>query len=79
MSPKEKANSLFCKFLITTSVESTDNPLSVMKRPIEMALICVEEILNTKPHDFIYNGVYGEWINKEDYWKEVKQEIEKLT
>lgn len=78
MTPKEKADNLYCKFLLTTSVDSVDNPMSVIKRPREMSLICVEEILSTKPHDFVYNGVYGEWINKQDYWNEVKKEIEKL-
>jgi len=60
MTPKEKAEDLFNKFL------RVEYPFAAK----HCALIAVDEILKIT------------WVDKfltvEDYWKEVKQEIEKL-
>ncbi len=74
MTPKEKSYELLWKYLpILEGWKNIDNTLAK-----KCAIITIDEILSTKPHDFVYNGVYVEWLNKQDYWNEVKQEIEKL-
>jgi pyruvate/oxaloacetate carboxyltransferase len=73
MTPKEKADELLIKF---TSSESQDgyNDVRDIHAAIRCALIAVDEMIKTvnmcipyhNPETFV------------DYWKEVKQEIEKL-
>jgi len=67
MTPKEKCDELIDKFVDASVVEEEENyfhprPYSLAK---QCALICCEEILDKDG----YNN---------HYWKEVKQEIEKL-
>jgi hypothetical protein len=68
MTPKEKAVIIIDRYLDEV-INQTDinNPLELPKR---LALIAVDEILKIT------------WVDKflivEDYWNEVKQEIEKL-
>jgi len=57
MMPKEKAEELHKKFFYFTS-------FNVAR---EIALICVDEIIKSKP--------IGSSL---EYWREVKQELEKL-
>ena len=71
MTPKEKANELYDKYWIYFTHEKTVN--SIFKHAKECALIAVDEILDAiatiNEYDF-------EPLN--NYWKEVKQELEKL-
>jgi hypothetical protein len=70
MTPKEKAEDLFEKYYNriehTLSEEYSPHEMFVVK---ECALIAVDEILNAVT--VIADKRY-------DYWKEVKQELEKL-
>ena len=69
MTPKEKANDLCMMFLIKTT---TDIPYGVNKTIAkECALIAVDEIIEVEKN--IFKGI----VHK-SYWKEVKQEINKL-
>jgi hypothetical protein len=71
MTPKEKARKLVDKFY-----NATDDHWNQWYVAKQCALIAVEEILNIKPNNpFIVNGYYKAPIQ---YWREVKQEIEKL-
>jgi hypothetical protein len=66
MTPKEKAKELYNKFYNTSShphhVESRKNNAK------QCALIAVDEMIKELERCFIHN----------EYWQEVKQEIEKL-
>jgi len=66
MTPKEKAKELIFKFEIT---ETHEGKAFIIQSGKSSALICVDEIIDT------YNNA---WTNTSDYWKEVKNEIEKL-
>lgn len=76
MTPKEKAEKLVVKYMCTIRRLDIDNP-----PPIKMvygydiekqcALDAVDEILKSFDEIFIANVIRS-------YWKEVKQEIEKL-
>ena len=72
MTPKEKAIELYNKMY-----ETGFKPKSVLIRieqAKECALIAVDEILNE-----LTEIPYGlEYLNRLNYWLEVKQEIEKL-
>ena len=66
MNPKEKAKELCYKFMICNSYQAI-----VWYNAKICALIAVDEILNE------YND-FMQTIEQFGYWKEVKQEIEKL-
>jgi hypothetical protein len=68
MTPKEKAQELFDKYfnIIDNSHPMTDISVSAK----ECALIAVDEILK--------NDTIFLYVHHLDFWKEVKQEIEKL-
>ena len=71
MTPKEKAEELVNKYLLKTPVGFHIDDAK------ECALIAVDEIMYNNlmeypQHSMIYNP------HKNDYWQEVKQEIEKL-
>ena len=63
MTAKEKAMEIAIKF---DKYGQTDNA-------VKCALICVDEILESH-----YKVLVGVMPKVEDYWKEVKQEINKL-
>ena len=63
MTPKEKAEDLFMKFVFKGA--------ETKQIAIESALIVVDEILKVAS---FYNDTQGEVT----YWQEVKQELEKL-
>lgn len=65
MTPKEKAQDLFDKYFI---LNYDWDGVTKTQWAKEGALIAVDEIINTL--------LYG--YNLIEYWKEVKQEIEKL-
>ena len=72
MTPKEKAEKLFNKFIIIDDLsDSTGNSLYFNAHAKQCALIAVDEILDMVKHTPI------EFIET-DYWQEVKQEIENL-
>jgi hypothetical protein len=72
MTPEEKAKELLWKYLPILESWKEDNS----NKAKQCALITVDEILNIKPNNpFIVNGYYKAPIQ---YWREVKQEIEKL-
>ena len=72
MTPKEKAENLVDKFKNAPSnIEKTEWYISE-KYAKQCALICVDEILNAPE---IGDGGLDMY---EPYWKEVKQEIEKI-
>ena len=77
MTPKEKADKLCMKFLIQTT---TDIPYGINKVIAkECALIAVDEILNNNPFSFYDKKFHLDRIKEyQNYWQEVKQEIEKL-
>jgi hypothetical protein len=63
MTPKEKAHKLVGKFIQT-------NGNSFFAK--ECAIIAVDEIINSRP------AITDSQIEYQNYWLEVKQEIEKL-
>ena len=67
MNPKEKAKHLLDK--MTTNADSLIYKNQYAK---ECALIAVDEILDSLDYDYIL------FKQQSEYWKEVKQEIEKL-
>ena len=69
MTPKEKAEQLVDLYypLFTNSMAMLDAK--------QCALIAVDEIINSNPHSNPLN-TYG--FSTMAYWKEVKQEIQKL-
>ena len=72
MTPKEKARELVDKFLPHTLVLNKDTGwLEGKDDAKQYALITVKEILNND------NNFFSTYIQN-DYWLQVKQEIEKL-
>jgi hypothetical protein len=88
MTPKEKAKELVDKFYQTTPNESWINqPIGLKKeykaweQSKQCALIAVDEIIGTSPilPRLGNNGYFSADIEfSNNYWKEVKQEIEKI-
>lgn len=81
MKAKEKAGELYAKFLAITAEDSIDSPISVIKKPIGMALLCVEEILKSLEKLLMetYTGYYVKEIARErDFYEEVKDELNKM-
>ena len=82
MTPKEKAKELVDKFYQTTPNEAWINeplgiaePFGSWKQARQCALIAVDEIILANPYSNTFKNVE---YSSMDYWKEVKQEIEKL-
>ena len=76
MTPKEKAEELYCQYDRLFKA-----PFKKHQQLKECALIVVDEIINSSPSLPILgdSGSYGEDIElSKIYWEEVKQEIEKL-
>ena len=77
MTPKEKAEKLFNKFIIIDDLsDSTGNSLYFNAHAKQCALIAVDEILKLENN----NGYYfdGTNVTSISFWQEVKQEIENL-
>ena len=68
MTPKEKASALIQKFY-TFGINKEGQSFSWFESK-QLAILCVDEILNIKSVDKDYD--------LSTYWEEVKQEIEKL-
>ena len=76
MTPKEKAEKLFNKFIIIDDLsDSTGNSLYFNAHAKQCALIAVDEILLIAPE--MHMEGFGNLTIRE-YYKKVKQEIEKL-
>ena len=76
MKPKEKAEKLFNKFIIIDDLsDSTGNSLYFNAHAKQCALIAVDEILLIAPE--MHMEGFGNLTIRE-YYKKVKQEIEKL-
>ena len=76
MTPKEKAQELYYKIL---KHSFSDESVSALHRAKQCALIAVDEIINTLNSDIRDLDVRGNiLLDLIDYWREVKQEIEKL-
>ena len=71
MTPKNKAEQLVVKFLKHSRAEKDITPIQSAK---ECALITVNEILELRKGYFDCTNP----MQDESFWKEVKQEIEKL-
>lgn len=82
MTPKEKANELVREFKKYAYYPKTKDDEIFVKEIKEnskqCALIAVDEILNSNPHSNPLTTDLGISLSLYDYWKEVKQEIEKL-
>lgn len=78
MTPQEKANNLCMTFLMEPHTEQLDYGIN-KELAKQCALIAVDEILNVLPQSE-YLEDRGEYFENRErlYWKEVKQEIEKL-
>lgn len=83
MTPKEKAKELVDKFYQTTPNECWINqPIGLKeeykawKQAKQCSLIAVDEIIETEI--LIDEDIYVETPSYLQYWKEVKQEIEKI-
>ena len=72
MTPKEKAKELVEQF--TFRCEECNYDWNAK----QCALIAVDEIISNTPYGF-YSGIIPAYKGTDlDYWKQVKQEIEKL-
>jgi hypothetical protein len=88
MTPKEKAQELVNKFRKYAHGHDDNNrfsPAMEKESGKECAIIAVNEILEELKPFFVFKDVDGvssllleEIFLREHYWKEVKQEIEKL-
>jgi hypothetical protein len=75
MTPKEKAEELFYKMLSTDKVD--DYSFVGSKVAKQCALICVDEIMYNNLMEYPQHSIiYAP--HKNEYWQQVKQEIEKL-
>jgi hypothetical protein len=72
MTPKEKAKELVDKFIPHSSGDSNNNEAK------ECALIAVNEIINCLDDDDLYIQGESNIDGFISYYKEIKQEIEKL-
>lgn len=77
MTPKEKAKEIYCKYKDALNIrdfQTTANPFAK-----QCALIAVNSTIQTLNEDIRDLDVRGNvLLDLIDYWREVKQEIEKL-
>ena len=66
MTPKDKAQGLVGKFYVNIPLKYCNNRI-----PHKLALIAVDELIEEA---YFTDGYY----DRQEYWEEVKQEIEKL-
>ena len=69
MTPKEKADYLLHKMYVVDAYDDYDDVSMEYRYAKRCALIAVDEIIDLVKHID---------VDSEDYWNEVKQEIEKL-
>ena len=75
MTPKEKAKELVNKFAIYSEGGLDNSIQTILCNSKQCALIAVDEILQENSKR---GGDNDEIVELEPYWKEVKEEIEKL-
>lgn len=81
-NPKEKANELVNKFMVYSYYDAHDlttpqrRKESKKESAIQCALIAVDEILKSCPIELVGNA--GKFTYTDDYWQQVKTELEKL-
>jgi hypothetical protein len=77
MTPKEKAIELVDRYYSLFSLEF-ENTIDITEAQ-KCALIALDEILNNSVNYIAYDGVVDNelWVDDE-YWQEVKQEIENI-
>jgi len=77
MTPKEKAIELVDRYYSLFSLE-LENTIDITEAQ-KCALIALDEILNNSVNYIAYDGVVDNelWVDDE-YWQEVKQEIENI-
>jgi hypothetical protein len=70
MTPQEKAKEIYCKYADALNIRD----LQTIANPFvkQCALIAVDEILHSRPI------ITDSQVEYQNYWIEVKQEIEKL-
>ena len=84
MSTKEKAEELVKKyakqlyFSEDIKIEDINISEANLDEPIQCALIAVDEIQEVLMTDELYNAGNLSFERIDNYWEEVKQEIEKL-
>lgn len=80
MTPKEKTEDLVNQFRMVLMNEDTDcgNEILCTSIAIKNALISVNEIQEVLMTNELYNPGNLAFERIDDYWEEVKQEIEKL-
>jgi hypothetical protein len=76
MTPKEKAFELAHKFRLLEIRTSENSYMMIsMADAKQCALIAVDEIIDSEPQ---YEWSNDYWKNPNDFWQEVKREIENL-
>lgn len=83
MTPKEKAAELVKQFdecLNHIAIGSNGIEDHLLERAKACALICVDEILNSRPSSPCEIGLvdWAQWEQAKQYWQEVKNEILKM-
>ena len=76
MTPKEKAQQLFDKMHEEQTTSTLSRNVAAFKQAKQCALIAVDEILKAESLVYGDDGDSGIYFN--DFWNEVKQEINKL-
>jgi hypothetical protein len=74
MTPKEKCDELIKKYKPIVTLKMGFEHSYILKKSVQCALIAVDEIISSNPIAFDKDD---NCIEK-NWWKEVKQEIEKL-
>lgn len=72
MIPKDKAQELVSSFMSIKNIKLSDYSVIYLPTAKQCALIAVNEIINSRKQILVQS------IKFYEYWKEVKQEIEKL-
>ncbi len=80
MTPKEKAEELFNKYCLAIKTDETDSGyFTNVLYAKQCALIAVDLLIECTPSMDIYPPNFqSKHPRVKEYWKEVKQEIEKL-
>ena len=72
MTPKEKAREIYERMEVDVNDYSSNYPTYSPMQAKECALVCVDEIMKA----IDWNDIEPE--NKDDFWDDVKTELEKL-
>jgi hypothetical protein len=78
MTPKEKAKELVDKFRKEFDWVESDYAIDLYRDTRQCALIVVDEIIELCEFDVIYDVLNQRYMDKLNYWDEVRQEINKL-